>query len=251
MLAAALWLLLGLVLGSFVTAMSARLVGENAQIQGKTRSCCPACGHVLTVRELVPLGSYLWQRGRCRHCHTSIHWRYPVIELVMLLVAAATYARWGIGLDALLALSTATALMILWVADWETYLLPDEGQLALLGMVTLWQWRVPLGWQEMAWGLALSGGVGLLLHYGYYVWKKRHGLGFGDVKLLATSGLLLGIWHIPQFLLMSGVAGVVLGLIWRYALGRGQYFPFGPALLFALAVGLVMRMEGISPWPWL
>ncbi|MCB1538670.1 MAG: prepilin peptidase [Alphaproteobacteria bacterium] len=70
---------LGLCLGSFATALVYRLPrGLNWTTE---RSRCPSCGHALGVPDLVPVFSWLFLRGRCRHCGTRIPARYPLIEL--------------------------------------------------------------------------------------------------------------------------------------------------------------------------
>ena len=76
---AGLFFCLGLCLGSFMTALAYRLPrGLNWTTD---RSRCPSCGHTLGVPDLVPLFSWLFLRGKCRHCHTPIPVRYPLIEL--------------------------------------------------------------------------------------------------------------------------------------------------------------------------
>src|SRR5687767_8802727 len=73
--------LLGLIFGSFVTALSYRLPRGISIAKG--RSACPACGTALTARDLIPVFSWIKQRGQCRTCGTKISWRYPAIEILM------------------------------------------------------------------------------------------------------------------------------------------------------------------------
>ena len=68
---------LGLVFGSFASMLSHRLA-SGGDVGGR-RSACPACGATLSARDLVPLFSWLFLRGRCRHCRAAIGWRYPAI----------------------------------------------------------------------------------------------------------------------------------------------------------------------------
>src|SRR5436309_1353258 len=71
--------ILGLVMGSAVTALAYRIPRGRSWVRG--RSACPACGAVLQVRDLIPLLSFVLARGRCRHCGGRIAWRYPLTEL--------------------------------------------------------------------------------------------------------------------------------------------------------------------------
>ena len=72
--------LLGLICGSFVTALSYRLPRGEDFVSGRSR--CPQCETTLSALDLVPVVSWLMSRGRCRHCKTPISARYPAIELL-------------------------------------------------------------------------------------------------------------------------------------------------------------------------
>jgi leader peptidase (prepilin peptidase)/N-methyltransferase len=79
-------IILGLSIGSFLTCVLYR-VPRGLSLWGTRRSFCPKCGHTLTITELIPLVSYLLQRGRCRACHAPIGWRYAAIEAISLAMA--------------------------------------------------------------------------------------------------------------------------------------------------------------------
>lgn len=90
---AGLGLLLGLVMGSFATMASYRLPRRLSLVAPP--SACPACGHRLGVRDLFPVFSWLFARGRCRHCAQKIPARYPLIELATALLFVALFAFVG------------------------------------------------------------------------------------------------------------------------------------------------------------
>jgi hypothetical protein len=94
---------LGLAVGSFLSVLRYRLPQQKDPLRG--RSCCPACGHTLSVVELVPVFSYLAQRGCCRHCHAAISPVYLLLELATGVIAAAGgLISWAVGLALLGAL---------------------------------------------------------------------------------------------------------------------------------------------------
>jgi len=227
---------LGLVFGSFAAAASWRLPRGESLL---SRSACPHCHHVLGPRELVPLLSWLWQKGRCRACGKAISLRYPLLEL---LTAALFLGCWLSLRDAPLPLGLAAAvgtlLLIILVADLETFIIPDAALLVLTPLALVWRW---LQGNELVSPL-LSGlvvlGLGLALQWGYRRVRGFDGLGLGDVKFMGVAALFLGPWGMPGFLLAAGILGIVFGLLWRM-LGRGAVFPFGPALVVALALGLI------------
>src|SRR5688572_30060610 len=114
---------LGLILGSFVTALSYRLPRGQSVTRG--RSQCTGCGKVLAPIDLVPVLSWVLSRGRCRQCGAPISWRYPLTELATL--AAALSAAWFVTETAalVLVLMLLPALMTLAIIDLQWQRLPD------------------------------------------------------------------------------------------------------------------------------
>src|SRR5215470_7811233 len=70
----------GLAMGSAVTSLAHRVPRDRSWVRG--RSACPSCGAQLGALDLVPLFSFLANRGRCRHCGARIGWRYPITEML-------------------------------------------------------------------------------------------------------------------------------------------------------------------------
>lgn len=243
-LAVLLVALTGLVFGSFVTCASWRWPREKT-IRG--RSQCPACQKTLRPADLVPFFSWIFSRGRCRQCGVEVPARYPLTELATAALFLLIYSRYGLTPEAGVLMLTATALMIMIVADLETYIIPDEVHLMLLPLGILWHWLRETPWDQPVSGLLLGGGIGLSLHYGWRYIRKKEGLGFGDVKFLAVAGLWLGPLGMVPFLFFSGLFGVFLALVWR-ALGKGAVFPFGPALAAALFSGVMFTDLSLRFW---
>lgn len=228
-------ILAGLCFGSFVTLASFRLPrGEDIVLKP---SRCPVCNTPLKARDMFPVLSWCL-RPTCRACKTRIHWRYPAIEIVTALAFALIYFRWGITPQSLLLALLAVALLIMIVADFEHYIIPDVVLLVLLPAGILYQWLLGASFLGMIYGAALGLGIGFALHYGYKKLRKKDGLGWGDVKFLGLAGLWLGLLPLAPFLFLSGLFGIITGLGWR-AVGRGKLFPFGPALALALFICVV------------
>ncbi len=226
---------IGLVFGSFVTCVSYRLpLGINITTKP---SYCPSCSAKLGALDLFPVFSWLASRGKCRHCKTKVSFRYPLTELVLAAWFLLIYARYGVGAEAFIFMAMAVLLLIMIVVDFEHYIIPDSVHLFLLPLGFALHYVRASDAADVIGGLCIGGGTGLLLHYGYKYLRHKDGLGFGDVKFLAVAGLWLGIKPIVPFLFFSGLFGVLTGLIWR-AIGRGNLFPFGPALAVALFVSV-------------
>jgi leader peptidase (prepilin peptidase)/N-methyltransferase len=265
---------LGLVVGSFLNVVIHRLPrGESIVTPG---SRCPACARRIPAWENVPLLSYALLRGRCRGCGAPISWRYPAIELLTGALFAAIAWRYGSQPMTPVWCALAAALVAAAVIDFDHRIIPDQISLGGLALALV---CVPLLQRAAGMPLAdallrstsgalLGGGALWLVGFGharlsvatgrrfehwpgegeapprpgsldYWVWFP--GVGFGDVKLLAMIGAVLGPLGVCETILVAALAGLVLGLGWAAATRRWNApFGFGPAIAFgAIFVMLV------------
>lgn len=228
-------LICGLVFGSFITCASYRLPRDEDVIF--KASHCPRCKAKLGFKDLWPVVSWVLAKGECRHCGAHISVRYPVIELITAFLFLLLYAHYGLTAPGIILALMSVALLIMIIVDLEHYIIPDQIHWALLPLGILWHFVRGTPWVDVLAGFAIGLGIGLVLHYGYRFLRRKEGLGFGDVKFFAVAGLWLTPYPIVPFLFFSGVFGILTGLLWRL-LGRGQQFPFGPALAVALFLGV-------------
>lgn len=214
------------------------------------RSACPACGHVLSWYENIPVLSFLVLRGRCSACGQRISWRYPVVELTTAALFAWCLWRFGLTPTGWLWCGFSAIVLSLALIDWDTQFLPDD-----LTFPLLWAGLVgaALGWNPWAglstafWG-AVAGYLSLWLVYqGFKLVTGKEGMGHGDFKLLAALGAWFG-WPALLFMVMlASFSGALVGLGLR-ALGRmqaSQPMPFGPCLAMA---GFVALWLGPQRW---
>jgi prepilin signal peptidase PulO-like enzyme (type II secretory pathway) len=226
----------GLAFGSFVTCASYRLpLGIDVV---RKPSFCPTCATRLSFKDLCPVFSWVFTGGKCRYCAAKISLRYPLIEIVMSLIFILIYALCGLTLPAFILAGMAVCLMIMIVADLEHYIIPDVVHILLLPLAIAYRFAIETFSPDILWGFGLMTGIALLLHYGYSALRGRAMLGFGDVKFFAVVGVWLDISTIPIFLLLAGILGVIFGGIWRL-IGKGQVFPFAPALAVSLFICVV------------
>jgi leader peptidase (prepilin peptidase) / N-methyltransferase len=215
------------------------------------RSCCPACRAPISAIHNVPLLSYLALRGRCARCRARISLRYPAIELLSALSTAVVAWKFGFGWPAGCAIVVGWFLITLSFIDLDHQLLPDSLTLPLLWLGLL---ASLAGWNSSAHALPSDpadaiGGAAL----GYLsLWAVFHlfrlltgkeGMGYGDFKLLAALGAWLGWQMLLPIVLLSAVAGAILGitLIVLRRAQRGNPIPFGP---FLAAAGWVTMLWG-------
>jgi leader peptidase (prepilin peptidase)/N-methyltransferase len=227
--------LAGLVFGSFATMLTWRL--PQGTVLTGARSACPACGSVLGVRDLVPVLSWLLNRGHCRACGTGIPLRYPLTELAMAALFAATAWRFGPTMAAVPVLVLAFTLLCMTVIDFEHGYLPDMLQ-AVAAIAGIAHTVLHARYEAAGLGALLGLVIGVALRYGFHLLRGRHGLGLGDVKLFAVAGLWLGPLALLWFFIIGGALGALFGTLWRWRGGSAE-FPFGPALCLSL-FGLVL-----------
>lgn len=246
---------LGLVLGSFATALSYRLPRGLSMVT-MTRSRCPACAHPLGTADLVPLFSWIFLRGKCRHCRAAIGWRYPVIELATLALCLIFYAVYGLRMETALLFALAPLLVSLIDIDLHYKIIPDSLNLSVLlsGIAALGV-NAMIAANPMAFivtaGAAATGGAllyglgSLLLRQGGMLVLKREAMGLGDVKFFAAAGFWMGTAAeaAALFMLLSGVAGIIITLGWKKYTGDAEA-PFGPALIIAFIAVLCLYPPG-------
>jgi leader peptidase (prepilin peptidase)/N-methyltransferase len=225
--------LFGLIIGSFLNVCISRLP-EDQSITAP-RSQCPRCGSMIHWYDNIPLLSFAILGGRCRACRAHISWRYPLVELV---TAALFFEAWrmtggswaGVKLCLFAAIAVELAL-----SDWETRILPDEFTLwgTAAGIILAPVAPLPVG--ILSWMAALfapgaspaltslvnaAGGAALLsggmwaMGAAYERLRGREGLGFGDVKMVAFLGAMLGLEGGLLALMFGSLIGSVVGLIW-------------------------------------
>lgn len=209
-------IILGLIVGSFLTALVARY-GAKTIVYG--RSSCSSCGTTLGMRDLIPVLSFLIQRGKCRHCESKISTSYLITELFIatLFVLIYQYIQ-GLGdllfgeqvLLFVLYAGAFASLYALSLYDLEHFIIPDGFVvvfivLGYMGRLSeLFILGTPIGLMDFLAGVIVA--VPFLI-----LWIVSRGtwIGFGDVKLSVGVGGVLGI--------SSGFTGLMLG-IWIGAL---------------------------------
>ncbi len=238
--AAALAFIGGLLLGSFVTVVAHR-VPRGESIVGP-RSRCPACGVQIAAYDNVPVFSWLVLRGRARCCGASISARYPLTELCLgLLFAATTVVLWDDPGEIALGLVFVTTLLAVTLTDLERRIIPNKILLvAAVLALAIAAATDPGSLVERAVAAAAAGGLLFLAALAY-----PRGMGLGDVKLAAVMGLFLGR-NVAPAILVALLAGSAVGLAMMArhgAAARKRAIPFGPFLALGGVVGLLAGNE--------
>jgi leader peptidase (prepilin peptidase)/N-methyltransferase len=228
--------LLGAVVGSFLNVLIHRLPRNESIVFPPSR--CPKCGAPVRARHNVPILGYLLLRGRCFDCRTSISARYPLVELLMGVLSAGLWLRFGPSAAFLVSFVFTAGLVAVTFIDFDHRIIPDC--LSLGGVVAglVASFVTPLGWKASLLGAGLGGGSLLAVALGYERLTGREGMGMGDVKLLAAIGAFLGAQAVLFTILVSSLAGSIVGIAAMLARDSDLRLevPFGPFLAFGALV---------------
>ena len=220
--------LLGACTGSFLACLAWRTVHGESVLRG--RSHCDVCGHVLGVRDLVPVFSYLLSGGKCRYCGAKLSARHVWGELISAAVFVSLLLQYDISLQTLEGWLLACVLLACAFADLEGYIIPDRFVAvgAVLFVATLFWEPEPLrrALDGALGGVTVAGGL-LLLSLYMDKRMKRETLGGGDIKLLFLTGLFFGWKGNLLCLVLACVVGIVWGLAGKR---RGEAIPWGPSI---------------------
>ncbi|MEO7000224.1 MAG: A24 family peptidase [Ktedonobacterales bacterium] len=241
--------LVGLGVGSVVNLLADRVIGED---EPKRSACqCARCGELLPHPRLITLPA-LWRRGHCPNCNAPLSLRRPLVEATLALLTPLLLAHllasnmaphlplWAVfAFEAL----TVAVLAGVFVVDLEHRLIYDIaiyplGALALL-LALVFDRRALL---PMVFGVVIGGGLFLIFYGLGWLIYQQEALGFGDVKLAALAGLLVGWPAITTTLLLTAVSGAVVSLLLLVFGGveRRSFIPFGIFLAAAAALTLLV-----------
>ena len=233
----------GICIGSFLNVLVYRIPNRIDFVRG--RSFCPACGHSLGARDLVPLFSWLFLRGKCRYCGGRISPRYPIVELAG--GGLALLSCWRLGFTWVAAIAFAACCILLTIAliDGDTQEIPDGLVIALAVLGVCSALMIGQGvWSERLFGAVCVSVPMVLMNL-----IVPTSFGGGDCKLMAAAGLLLG-WRmtlLATFLAVLTGGGYGAALLIRRKKGRKDHFAFGPFLAAGCAVALFFG-PGLLHW---
>ena len=261
-LSMAIFLILGLVIGSFLNVCIDRLPANQSIVSPPSH--CPGCGKRLAVKDLIPVFSYISLKGRCRYCQSAIPKRVLFVELSTGIGFLLLYCFYGISAELALSLFYFSLFLILFVIDMEHHLILNKivypcaitaliisifmpyldfsPALAIAGHFA------DLGWASGIASSLLGGIVGFVI-FVIIALISRGGMGEGDIKMVGLIGLIVGYPLIFVSILLAIVLGGIAALIMLIIRikSRKQTIAFGPFLSIA-AVATILWGNDILNW---
>lgn len=194
--------------------------------------------------------SYVFQRGRCRHCGASISFRYPSIEIVTAILFALAYWKFGLSLRAVAFAAFFWVLVVLTVIDLEHKLLPTR--IIYPAVLAGWVLLAVDAFVRDDVDRLLDAAIGMAIFSGFFfviAFAVPRGMGMGDVRLALLLGTFLGylggIGFVLLGMFMSFLLGGVIGMIVAAVTkgGRKMKIPFGPFLAAGTLVAIFLGRQ--------
>lgn len=213
------------------------------------RSFCPSCKEKLLWWHNLPVISWVLLRGKCSFCKTRIPFRYPLVEILSVVFALLSFYTYD-GISAFIVYVFCCALIVITFIDIDYFIIPNiitfPGMaIGLLLAITnqyfhIFSYPLVPGISQSLFGLLAGGGFLFFISEVYFRLRKKVGLGFGDVKLMAMAGLFFGPSHCLEAIFLGSLGGSVLGIaiIVLSKKGMSTPLPFGPYL----AIGIVLSL---------
>ena len=221
----------GLSIGSFLNVCIYRLPASQSIVH--PRSKCQECNNMIAFYDNIPVISYLWLKGRCRHCGVKIGLRYPTVELLGGLFALATFLKFGLSLESLIYYVFIASLLVVTFIDLDHRIIPDVITLPGIPIFFAASFALPdITAKDALIGILAGGGSLYLVAWVYSLLTKKEGMGGGDIKLLAMMGAIIGLKGVIFTIFVSSLVGTLSGLAVMLQSRKGMKLavPFGPFL---------------------
>lgn len=235
-------LILGLIVGSFLNVVIFRL-NTGRTLGG--RSMCFSCGKTLSWYELVPLVSYVFQRGRCLGCKSRISPQYFLVELLTGVIFLALYLKFYIDSEFFIYCIISALLIVIGVYDYHHKIIPDKVVYPLIIVSLLTNIYIfPFSFYSINF---LIGPIFFSFFGLIWLISKGTWMGFGDAKLSLAVGWFLGATAGVLAMLVAFWVGAIVGILMlalkRSSITINHEIPFAPFIVFGAFVGLLFDLN--------
>ncbi|OGL70909.1 hypothetical protein A3C09_03150 [Candidatus Uhrbacteria bacterium RIFCSPHIGHO2_02_FULL_47_44] len=232
----------GFFIGSFLCLVVDRFGTGQSMVVG--RSVCEKCHATLEMIDLIPVLSFLFLHGRCRRCHESISWRYPIIECATALLFGLV--AWRLTVPVLLPIGFvpdhaalfllrdlvfSSLLLVLFLIDIRQGILPDQITLPGILFIAIFNFFLGIPWMTIAVGAVVIGGFFAL----QFLLSRGKWVGDGDIRFGVLLGVMFGAAQGMLVLACAYIIGALFAafLIWKKKAQLKSTLSFGPFLAVA------------------
>lgn len=221
--------IIGTIFGSFYNVVGYRLPKNESIIFPPSH--CPKCNHKLNFYELIPIISYMIQKGKCTKCKEKISIFYPIIELITGLLFTLSLKVYGINPILIIILTFISMLIIITVSDINYMIIPDSILIFFIILLTIEIYFIK-GINNLTISLT-NGIISFIIMYlikiiGDIIFKKES-MGGGDIKLMFIIGMILTYKNAILSIFIGSLIGLPLALL-TMKKNTTHILPFGPLL---------------------
>ncbi len=234
--------LFGLCLGSFYNVCGLRIPkGESVN---KPRSHCPKCNHKLKWYELIPIISFIIQKGRCRECHTKLSWFYPFSELATGILFTVCYHSFGFSYDLIIALTLVSTFILVVVSD-ITYLLIPDRFIIIPSLIVIIVNFINKGYEygliQIAYGILSFTFMYLIMLLGNKLFKKES-MGGADIKLMFLVGVTLDPFLTILVIFLASFIALPVSFFLLIK-NKEHVIPFGPFIIASFLIVYFTKLD--------
>ena len=240
-----MFFIIGTIFGSFFNLVGLR-VPRNEPITF-ARSHCENCKHILKWYELIPLFSFIIQKGKCTYCKKKLSWFYPFTELATGILFLVSFYSFNFSYDLILALTISSVFILIIVSD-LTYLIIPDCFIIIPSIIILFTIFLKLGIKEALISLGY-GIIGFLIMYlimllGNFLFKKES-LGGADIKLMFLAGLVLDPMLLIVVIFLASIIALPVS-IFLLIKNNEHVIPYGPFLSVGILIVFFMKLDIIE-----
>ena len=242
--------LYGLLIGSFLNVCIYRMPRDKSI--AFPPSHCPNCNTNLKWYNLIPVLSFMVQRGKCGYCREKISLQYPIVELLNAITYLFIYLKFGLTLEFFFYAIIFSILIIIALIDLKEMIISDVLVVLILGITTIYKILSYILYNKSPQLLNSIGGLVLSsLLFGIIILISQGGMGGGDLTLIGSLGFILGTKKIFLTIFLSFILGAIISvfLLITKIKGRKDPIPFGPFIILGFFIA-VFWGEGLISWYW-
>ncbi|MGL4761762.1 MAG: prepilin peptidase [Sarcina sp.] len=238
-------------IGSFLNVCIYRIPAEKSIVNPP--SSCGACNHQLGWKDLFPIFSYLFLKGKCRYCDTKVSFRYPFVEFMTGVLISIVYLKFGLGYEFMKYSILVLFLIVIAMIDYDTTDVYSITTIPVIAIGTIFVFLESFNGIIGIGDFAKNFFVGILgaIICGAVIWAICYftgGMGEGDIEIAVVGGIFLG-WQLSIFMILfSFILGALIGgvLIILKKKKRTDYIPFGPSIAISIYLVLILGIEFIN-----
>lgn len=223
--------LVGISIGSFLNCLAWRLE-KGEKITG--RSHCPHCKKTLAPKDLIPLLSFFYLKGKCRYCQKKLSWQYPLVEFFTGIFFFMIFYYHNLHtffdmVKVVFLLYVVSSMIVIFIYDLRNYIIPDVVLFPAIFVTFLYRLTDISYLYLYIFAALMASGFFLII----FLISSGKWIGFGDVKLAILMGLLLGFPNILAGLFLAFLFGAIIGviLIAKSKKKLKSEIPFAPFLI--------------------